>query len=131
MFEELSKTKTRPSRLTEAELRSTASRASQNVKQIRKIIQKSRQTPALQRARRERIERQEAESVAFWNEACADACEKGVFEVSWQEACEEWAQDEAFWKQPEPCLWAQTEVEEKIKEQQRDHHHCGGGGQCH
>ena len=127
MFEELSKTKTRPSRLTEAELRSTASRASQNVKQIRKIIQKSRQTPALQRARRERIERQEAESVAFWNEACADACEKGVFEVSWQEACEEWAQDEAFWKQPEPCLWAQTEVEEKIKEQQRDHHHAVAG----
>ena len=127
MFEELSKNKMRPSKLTEAELRSTASRASQKVKQIRKLIQKSRQTPALQRARRDRVERQEAESVAFWMEACLDACEKDVFEVSWQEACEEWAVDEAFWTQPEPQLWAQAEIVEKVKEQQREHCQAVGG----
>ena len=127
MFEELSKNKMRPSKLTEAELRSTASRANQKVKQIRKLIQKSRQTPALQRARRDRVERQEAESVAFWMEACLDACEKDVFEVSWQEACDEWAVDEAFWTQPEPQLWAQTEIVEKVKEQQREHCQAVGG----
>ena len=127
LFEELSKSKMRPPRLTEAEVRSTAAKATSRVKQIRKLIQKSRQTLAIQRARKDRVDRQEAESVVFWTEAISEACEKDDFEVNWQEACAEWGLDEAFWTQPEPRLWAQTEMLEKVKEQQRDHHQAVAG----
>eukprot|EP00435_Cladocopium_sp_Y103_P055481 s254_g18.t1 len=123
LFEDFSKRKERPSTLTEASLRSGPARATQNVQNIRKLIQKSRQTPAMQKARRERMDRQEAASVVLWTEAC----EKDEFEKCWEVACNEWEMQEAFWTQPEPRLWAQVEIQEKVKVQQHEHQQAAAG----
>jgi len=123
LFEDFSKKKQKPSTLMEANLRSGAPKATTRVKNIRKLIQKSRQTPAVQKARRERMDREEAASLVCF----AEACEKDDFEQAWAVACQEWEIQEAFWTQPEPRTWAQCEVQEKINTQQREHQQAIAG----
>ena len=117
LFEKLARPRQRPSKLTEAQLRSSMSNASQNVKNIRKLIQKSRMAPATRRKRREEVERQAATMVMYTENDMVDEDMEHV----WVTACNQWELQETLWSSPETQKWSMVEIEEQVKDRQADH----------
>ena len=117
LFENFAKSGAQPSTLTEAQLRSGAAQASQRVKQIRKMIRKTRYNVTQRAIRKEQNDRQEAASMVLFMEAM----EANEFEEAWEDACNEWKQQEAFWTQPQVQEWTDAQLAKKVEEHQNDH----------
>eukprot|EP00435_Cladocopium_sp_Y103_P018426 s2413_g4.t1 len=125
LFERLAAPRQRPSKLTEAQLRSHMSTASQNVKNIRKLIQKSRMAPAARRRRREAVEQQSASMVMYVEDDVVDEDMEHV----WVTACNQWELQETLWSSPETQKWTTVEIQEQVKERQQAHvQNAVGGG---
>ena len=117
MFEELSKHKKGvPSKLTEAQLRSGMATASSHVKNIRKMIRKSRQGQAAQEARRRRSDQHAAASVVMYAEKVDQECEQ-----AWQDAIGEMDLQEAFWTQPEVVEQSLKDMEDVRQQRAKEH----------
>ena len=118
LFESLAKKGSMPSTLTEAQLRSGMAQATQKVKNIRKMIRKSRQGMTQRILRQQKTERAEASSMVLFT----SACEKGEFEKVWEEAAQEWRLQEIFWTQPEIQKSTDQQIREQVEGQQKEHH---------
>ena len=113
MFEELGKKKKGPpSKLSEAQLRSGMSMASAQVKNIRKMIRKSRYSGLNPAVRRKKADQQAAASMVM----VVEAVEETQHEVAWSTWCAEMECQEAFWSQEDQQQRSLNEIQEKVEE---------------
>ena len=117
LFEEISQNpEGMPSVLTEAQLRSQMATTSTRLKNIKKIIRKSRQGRVHQDARRRRGDQQVSASIVMYAESVDQACEK-----TWMEADREMEMHEAFWTQPDREKQAVQEIQDQIESRDIQH----------
>ena len=117
LFEEISQNpEGMPSVLTEAQLRSQMATTSTRLKNIKKIIRKSRQGRVHQEARRRRGDQQVSASIVMYAESVDMACEK-----AWLEADREMDLQEAFWTHPDREKQAVQEIQDQIESRDIQH----------
>eukprot|EP00435_Cladocopium_sp_Y103_P011248 s3540_g2.t3 len=112
LFEKGRRTGELPSTLTEARVRSGMGLASNQVKNIRKMIHKQRRAPMTPQARQRRAEEQSTASMVMM----AEVLQADDLEVLWQVACAELEEQEAFWNDPEVKKKSVERINKKIQD---------------
>ncbi|CAK9044348.1 unnamed protein product, partial [Durusdinium trenchii] len=113
--------RSRPTTLNEAQLRSQLEKAASKVRDIRKVIQKSR-VAQHRRVKGPRSERRGSELMVLEVEA-------DDFEEVWREACSQHQLQESFWTQPTVEAEALKEIQEKLVSEQEEHKQAGAAAE--